>query len=176
MSIKKLKIIDIFILFGLSFLFHFIYELIPNTITSIFFPVNESIWEHMKLIFTPMVIIIFTDFIFNKLFKLNMHNIIFSNFYSSIITIIIYLIIYLPINKILGHNMIFTILLLFSSFVFSQIVSYYLVIKEQNIYLKFISITFICICYIIFGLLTYYPLQNYLFFDKTNNNYGIKKS
>ena len=52
MNLKKVKIINVFAVFLLSFLAHNIYKWFPNTITSIFFPVNESIFEHMKIIST----------------------------------------------------------------------------------------------------------------------------
>lgn len=32
---------------------HFLYEWLPNAVTALFSPVNESLWEHVKLIFWP---------------------------------------------------------------------------------------------------------------------------
>jgi len=32
---------------------HFLYELFPNVLTAIFSPMNESVWEHLKIIFWP---------------------------------------------------------------------------------------------------------------------------
>lgn len=32
---------------------HFLYQWLPNVLTSVFSPVNESLWEHVKLIFWP---------------------------------------------------------------------------------------------------------------------------
>lgn len=34
-------------------LLHFLYQWWPNPITALFSPVNESLWEHLKLIFWP---------------------------------------------------------------------------------------------------------------------------
>lgn len=34
---------------------HFVHSLLPNVITAFFSPVNESIWEHMKIIYWPLV-------------------------------------------------------------------------------------------------------------------------
>ena len=51
------------------------YDIFPNTIFSILFPVNESIWEHMKLLVTPVLIFsIFEYIIYRK------KNIPFNNF------------------------------------------------------------------------------------------------
>lgn len=35
---------------------HFLYEWLPCAITAIISPVNESVWEHVKLIFYPLLI------------------------------------------------------------------------------------------------------------------------
>lgn len=34
---------------------HFLYDLWPNALTACFAPVNESVWEHGKLLFWPML-------------------------------------------------------------------------------------------------------------------------
>ncbi len=34
---------------------HFLYDLLPSPITAVFAPVNESIWEHWKLLFWPFL-------------------------------------------------------------------------------------------------------------------------
>ena len=52
MNLKKYKILSVFIIFLLMFPLHYVYDKFPNSLTSIFCPVNESIWEHLKLIFT----------------------------------------------------------------------------------------------------------------------------
>lgn len=32
---------------------HFLYALLPNAVTALIAPVNESVWEHLKLLFWP---------------------------------------------------------------------------------------------------------------------------
>ena len=56
MSLKKLKIIGLLITIGLSFLLHDLYYNYPSFLTRLFAPVNESIWEHMKIFFTCIMI------------------------------------------------------------------------------------------------------------------------
>lgn len=34
---------------------HFVHALMPNVITALFSPVSESVWEHMKIIYWPLV-------------------------------------------------------------------------------------------------------------------------
>ena len=35
---------------------HFLYDLLPSPVTAIFSPVNESVWEHLKLLYWPMLL------------------------------------------------------------------------------------------------------------------------
>ena len=54
---KKVIIIAAIFVSVLGMLFHFIYDWSgQNTFVGLFAPVNESIWEHMKLLFFPMLI------------------------------------------------------------------------------------------------------------------------
>lgn len=34
---------------------HFLHALLPNVITAVFSPINESIWEHLKIIYWPFL-------------------------------------------------------------------------------------------------------------------------
>ena len=57
MNYKKYLLIGIPILFIIGSLFHFIYEWSGNNIlVSFISPINESIWEHLKIAFFPMTI------------------------------------------------------------------------------------------------------------------------
>lgn len=172
MSIKKIKIISIFIIFLLCFPLHFLYNLLPNSLFSIFVPVNESIWEHMKLIYTSYLIYGIIDYFWLKK-ENHLNNFLFQLFIVPLIGIVLYLIIYIPINNMIGENMIFSILLLFLVIVVEQLISYYLLNKENFKYQKIIGIIGIITVYILFGYLTYNPVENYLFFDKEASKYGI---
>ncbi len=35
---------------------HFLYDLLPTPLTALISPVNESVWEHLKLLFWPMLV------------------------------------------------------------------------------------------------------------------------
>lgn len=34
---------------------HFLYDVLPTPLTALFAPINESVWEHLKLLFWPML-------------------------------------------------------------------------------------------------------------------------
>lgn len=57
-SLKNLEIISFFLTSLLGVLFHFVYEWSGmHLFVGFFFPVNESTWEHLKLIFFPIVLV-----------------------------------------------------------------------------------------------------------------------
>lgn len=173
---KKVKIIGVFISFILAIVLHFIYEIIPNSIISVIAPVNESIWEHMKLIVTSSIIFsIFEYFIYKKK-DIPFNNFILSYGISSILAIIVYLIIYIPLNDIFGHKAYIAISLLFIIFIFLQFISYYIMNYKKINYSNDIGILLIIIIYFIFGYLTYHPPKINLFYDYMNKGFGIIKS
>ena len=172
---KKIKIIGVFLIFILSFISHFMYEWFPNTLFSILFPVNESIWEHMKLIVTPVLIFSLIEYIVYRKKNIPYNNFILSYAISLILGIIIYLMTYLPIDYIFGHSMIFAISLLFFIFIVVEVISYYIMNYREIMYSNLIGIILIIIMYIVFGYLTYNPILNYLFYDTSKKIYGIDK-
>ena len=56
LNLKRFIWLGVPFIFLLGSLLHFAYDLFPNVIVSIFAPINESIWEHTKLIFYPTVL------------------------------------------------------------------------------------------------------------------------
>ena len=173
MSLKAIKLLGLFLIFLLCFPIHFIYDFLPNSFFSIFAPVNESIWEHMKLIFTSYVFYGIFDYLLLKKNKISFNNFLLQLFIIPIIGIILYLLIFIPIYNNFGENMIISIGLLFFIIIFEQILSYYILNFKEIKYQNIIGIVGIIIAYIIFGYLTYNPIENYIFFDISNSKYGI---
>jgi len=67
MNYKKYLFIGIPILFIVGSIFHFIYEWSGNNfIIGLIAPINESIWEHLKLAFFPLVAYWIFYFTINK--------------------------------------------------------------------------------------------------------------
>ena len=173
---KKVKIIGVFVSFILSIILHFIYGLVPNSITSVVAPVNESIWEHMKLIVSSTLIFSIIEYFIYKKKDIPYNNFILSYAISSILGVIVYLLIYIPLNDIFGHKIYIAISLLFLILIFVQIFSYYIMNYKKINYGNELGILIIIIVYFIFGYFTYYPPKINLFYDYLNKGYGIIKS
>ena len=148
MSLKTIKIIGFFVIFLLCFPFHFLYDWLPNSLFSIFFPVNESIWEHMKLIYTSFVFYGIFDYILLRKNKINFNNFLVQLFLIPIIAIFIYLIIFIPIYKMIGENMIISIGLLAVVILIEQILSYFILQYKEIKYQNIIGIIGIILIYI----------------------------
>lgn len=173
MNLKKSRIISIIGIFILCFISHFLYSWIPSGLTSIFFPVNESIWEHMKMIFTSIILYGIIDYIILNKFNIKYNNYFLSLFITAFISIPIYLSIYLPIFYKIGENMFINIGLMLIVIIITQVIAYYILNSNDNKLLNYLSIVLIIICYIIFGYLTYHPIKSEIFFDTQDEKYGI---
>ncbi len=172
MKLKYLKIISIIISFALCFPLHFLYDKFPCFLTSVIAPVNESIWEHMKILFGSIIISGIIELIIIKYKKITSNNVLFANFIAAIFSIPIFLIIYLPIYNAIGENLPATIFIMLIAIVISEIISCF-VMKLKPLKLETISIFLIILTYVIFGVLTYFTPQKSLFLDPVNITYGI---
>ena len=167
MNLKRI-IIDAILIFILCSFLHFLYNLIPTFFTSIFAPVNESIWEHLKMIFSASIIYsLFSNFYYKE------KEIFFKGYLRGMLTIIILLIIYLPFRLIFGEVMIITLIILFLSIFISEILVFKIIEKKHFKYLNIISAFLIIINFVIFTFLTYNPIKTFLFLDTESNKYGI---
>ena len=156
----------------LGFIIHFLYDFFPNAFTSIISPVNESIFEHMKLIMTSYYIYLIIKYFIYKKNHINTNNLLFKTFISLITTIIIFLIVYLPIYYILGENLFITLILYFISILISESV-YFNKFNTNNPLLNKLALVFTIMLYIITTYLTYFPPKIDIFLDPITKKYGI---
>lgn len=175
MNQKTITIIRIIITFFLCFPLHFIYETFPNTVTSIFFPVNESIWEHMKLPFTSIILTGILEFGFNQYFHIQNKNLWFTTWIGALLSIPLYLILYLPFYFKIGENMILNLSILLLTIILINILIYYLSNLSFPNWFRYIGITGIIITYFLFAYLSYYPPHHIIFYDTMEEKYGISK-
>lgn len=172
-KIIKIKVLSVIVVFCLSFIIHFAYSIFPNNISAIFFPVNESIWEHMKIIPTSIIIYNIFEFILFKKSNLKLNNFFTNSFITSVIGIVFYLAIYIPIHLNFGHNLFFSLFLLLCTYILTSTVSYFIISKKNNNLVNYLSALLIVFLYILFFYFTYNPIKNFLFYDSSKDLYGI---
>lgn len=173
---KLLKIELIVTILGLILgtLLHFIYEWSGNNvIIASFSAVNESVWEHLKLVFYPMLILGLIEYYFVK----NIANNYIEAKAIGIFTAISFIVIsFFTYTGIIGTNFfIIDILIFIISIILGEWTSYKLMKRknESTIQTKILAggiLIFLLSCFIIF---TYVTPQVNLFRDFTDGTYGI---
>ncbi len=145
---------------------HFLYGWTNNNfIIGAISPVNESTWEHMKLVFFPMLV--YSFFIIVKL-KGAYPYITSSMLYGTLLGTLLIPFIFYTYTGILGYNI---FIFDFLTFVLSVIIAFYVVYKlalrgkKQNdtILLLILTVLFV-LCFVSF---TYYTPNIALFTDPT---------
>lgn len=170
-----INIIGAIFIFLIGFIIHNLYDWFPNIFISIISPVNESIFEHIKLIFTSYIIWLIVKYFIYKNNNLEENNLILKEVITTLFSIILFLIIFLPIYNKFGENLFITLFIYFISITISQILNYFITIKKESRILDIIGVGIIIIFYIITTYLTYKPPINDFFLDPTNNSYGLNK-
>jgi len=158
------------LLFLLSIFISFVYKVLPYFITLTFSPVNNSIFEYLKLIFSSYIIFLILKLVFLKTREAND---IKNHFYLGLFNIAIFLILYLPVILIFKENIFLAYIINFISISITMFLYQKLEKKQNNSKENNLFIIPIVLLFIMFTYFSYHPLKNFLFFDKQNNKYGI---
>ena len=174
MNNKKFLFIETITIFLSMFLFHNIYNWFPNFLTASFFPVNESLFEHLKLMFTTQIIISLIIYLILKLKRIKFSNYLLGLLISTIVTISLFFLIYLPIYNRFGENLFLTMSIYLITLIIGNIIFYLISKRKHEFLLNLISLVIISIIAVILIYFTFNPLKNDFFFDSIEEIYGIK--
>lgn len=170
-KLLRYELIGIVFTIVLGTILHFTYELSGNNpFVGIFSAVNESTWEHLKLLFFPYVIYSIIEYFYiGKEYE----NFLTAKVIGLICGIVfIPTIFYLYVEIIGNHNVIVDILI----FIFGVIIAYaisYDLLKEGKINVNIICFMILIIMSTCFIFFSFYPPQGKLFVDPITNTYGI---
>jgi hypothetical protein len=155
-------------------LLHFAYQWsMENRLIATFSPVNESTWEHLKILFMPMFLFtIFEYLIVGRKY----HNFYMAKAIGTIIGIYLITSLYYTYIGILGyHILVIDIVIFILSVLISHIITYY-VIKNFNLYGSFSKwfsfITFLLL-FVLFVTFTFFTPHINFFLDPKTETYGI---
>ncbi len=163
----------IFTVLAGSFL-HFIYELSGFLKpVALFGAVNESTWEHLKIAFWPAFIFgIIEYFSYGK----NRNNFFLAKAKQIYIIPILIVVFFYGYTAFTEHNLFLDIFIFILAIVIGYITSYKILVWQRDFSkYKILSLSFIIIAVIVFSLLSYFPLENFLFLDPVTGSYGIIK-
>ena len=165
-QVKRYTIIGFFFVTVLGTLSHFFYDRSnQNVIVGFFSPINESTWEHMKLVFFPMLL--FSLFAIPKLKR--SYPCITSSLLSGILigTFLIPILFY-TYTGILGYDVfIFDLLTFLLSVISAFLAAYKLTLScrmQEYTTLLWIIVGIVFLCFILF---TIFPPNIALFADPT---------
>ena len=162
-------------IFLIGFIIHNLYEWCPNIVTLILSPVNESVFEHMKMIYTSYIIWIIIKYFILKKYNIKENNFLLKELLTFLFNIALFLTIYWPIYSKFGENMLVTLTIYLISIIISQILNYFIEFKKDLNVLNIISLLVIFLIYAFTTYLTYNPPICKFFLDPTNNSYGLNK-
>lgn len=152
---------------------HFIYEWSnENKICALFFAVNESTWEHIKLAIFPALMWMLIEIFYYY----NNPNYIFARFASMTFMIIFipfvfYLIKFLTKKSILIIDILeYIIAIVLGQYLFKFLINLPPFTKAYY-YIGVIGILMIFIMLVTF---TFFPLKNFLFIDPITKKYGLE--
>lgn len=175
MKAKKFFIIGIFVIFGLSTINHFLFKW---TNYSPFFaflaPINESLFQHAKMFFYPIVLYYFMVYVFfAKSSQFNYKTWFFLPILVFLITFVIVFGSFYFFKYIFSlESMIIDITSLFIGLTLGNLLSYRLYKKGDTLFLSpsICFLTIFCIC-IIFTSWTTKPPKDDFFYDQKNQTY-----
>jgi len=175
---KKISVLR-YELFGILFisllggLLHFTFELsCYNPIVGIFSAVNESVWEHLKLGFWPILLLTIIEY---WSIKENTNNFFLAKTASAYSIIFVIPIIFYSYTSITGESIFlidilsFIIAVIVGQFLSYQILKYKQLPKAS----KWVSLIALIVLAILFVVFTFYPPSLPPFQDSINGEYGI---
>ena len=153
--IRKFQIFSIIFTFVLGTLLHFTYNLSgQNPIVAIFSSINESTWEHLKLLFFPMLL---TTIIGCFYLRKDFCNFLCSKAIGIIVAMAFTIVFFYTYTGVLGKNItLIDISSFFVSAILGEFTAYVLIVNKFkcNIIVAVIALIVILISFIVFTYFT----------------------
>ena len=170
-NILILEIISTIFIMISGVLLHFIFEWSNNNaLIGTFSPINESIWEHLKLFFFPMLI---TTIIVYFYAGKNISNYLCAKVQGIILAISFTIVFFYTYTGIIGTN--FAIIDISSFFIAVALGQYvsYKKMQSASSCNNLIAIIILLVLYLCFLIFTFYPPHIGLFKDPITGMFGI---
>lgn len=172
-KIRKYQIFSVVFTFALGTILHFTYEWSgENRIVALFSAINESTWEHLKLLFFPMLL---TTIIGLFYFKKIVPNFLCSKTIGILVAICFTVTFFYTYTGILGKNFaVIDIASFFIATILGELVSYVLIVNKYKCN-NIVAVGILILLFISFFVFTYYTPKIGLFKDPVTGKYGINK-
>jgi len=173
-NFKKMEIAGAVFTVILAFVFHFIFDWTgKNPVIGAFSAVNESVWEHVKIIFFPFVILSFIEYF---IVKPSLKRFLVAKTAASVFIVLITIVFFYTYSGILGYEVLAVdIASAVAWAILAFVISYKLYISKRNLekyYPEAVIVLIVLVAMMI--LFTYFPPKIQLFLDTESGLYGIQ--
>lgn len=173
-KVKNYQIASCIFVCILGTLLHFTYEIFSeNIFIASFSAVNESVWEHLKLLFFPMLLTTIIGYFY---IEKNAPNFLCAKAIGIITSMLFIIIFFYTYTGIIGKSIVFIdIASFYVAVILGEYLAYRLMISnfKCNNIIAIIILTIILMSFILF---TYFTPQIEIFKDPITNQYGIIKN
>ena len=155
-NLKRLELTCFILACILGTISHFFYDWSgQNYLIGLIFPKNESTWEHLKLIFFPILFVSVLEYLF---LKVRTQNYIGTKFLSTLVGMIVTVIVFYTYQGVLGFTIeVVNIAIYFLAMSCAYLFSYHTIRKDSRLYLSefayyicFWCMTLLFICFSVF--------------------------
>lgn len=170
-KIFKFTIFSIILVFIVGTLLHFTFDWSnKNVFIGSFSAVNESTWEHLKLLFFPMLITTIIGYFY---LGKSTPSFLCARVYAIVSSILFTVVFFYTYTGILGTNIaILNIASFYIATLIGEYISYRLMLSKFNCNTKK-ALILLSILLFLFVLFTYFPPKIMLFKDPISGTYGI---
>ena len=173
-EVLKWQILSVIWVIVISSLLHFVFEWSGNSpIVGAFSPVNESVWEHLKLGFWSMILFCFieypiirkytNDYFYAKAIGIFAMSLFIVLFFYSYTVIIGRTILFIDIGSYIVGAIIY------------GIINYKIMMRSFERNVNMIGLVLLIIFGVLFVLFTFYPPHLPIFKDSQTGTYGITR-
>lgn len=163
------------ILFIIGSMIHFLYDILwENPLVGLLLPVNESVWEHIKMVLLP--VILWWSFYYH--FQGKQHQIDKNRWFTAALVALLTSFASIPLlyyfyTGAFGIQLLWVdILILLFALLFGQLLGVHIYRHCKPINFKYVLII-LALIVLLFMIFTYFPPHIPLFQDKTTGCYGI---
>lgn len=171
-KIKRFQIFSIIFTFVLGTLLHFTYEWSGESkFIAAFSAINESVWEHLKLLYFPMLITIIIGYFY---LEKEVPNFICAKTIGILVATLFTVVFFFTYTGVLGKNVAFIdISSFFIATILGEYTAYRLMIDRFKC--KFGVEIILIVLGLSFIFFTYYTPPIGIFRDPITGNYGLQK-
>jgi len=172
-SVFVYELVGMIFIIVLGSVLHFTFEWSGgNPVVGAFSAVNESVWEHLKLVFWPALLFMLIEYV---PLRKTANNFVLAKTAGVYLAIIIIPIIFYSYTAITGKSIFFIDISTFVVAVIIGQISSYKLLTHKKLSESFdrISLILLVLLGIAFALFTFYPPQLAVFRDPNTGKYGI---